>query len=72
MLSISFNDTHRENCVLPNSVPEFIEIEARLLLSFIICSHNQQEFQGLQALAFLIYLKETSTPVFSCEYCEIF
>ena len=72
MLLISFNDTHRENCVLPNSVPEFIEIEARLLLSFIICSNNQQEFQGLQALAFLIYLKETSTLVFSCEYCEIF
>ena len=28
------NDTHRENCVLLNSVQEFIETEAWLLLTF--------------------------------------
>ena len=33
--------THRENCVLINSVREFIEIEAWLLLNFFLCLHNQ-------------------------------
>ena len=36
------NDTlSRKNCVLLNSVLEFIEIEAWLLLTFFICLHNQ-------------------------------
>ena len=30
-----------KNCFLLNSVKEFIEIEACLLLTFFICSHNQ-------------------------------
>ena len=38
---VTFNDTHRENCVLLNSVQEFIEIEAWLLLIFFLCLHNQ-------------------------------
>ena len=37
----SFNDTHRENCVLLSSVQEFIEIEDWLLLTFFLCLHNQ-------------------------------
>ena len=35
------NDTHRENFVLLNSVQEFIEIQAWLLLTFFLCLHNQ-------------------------------
>ena len=35
----SFNNTHRENCVLLNSVQEFIEGEAWLLLTFLLCSY---------------------------------
>ena len=35
-----FNDTQKENCVLLNSVQEFIEIEAWLLLTFFIGLHN--------------------------------
>ena len=31
------NDTHWVKCVLLNSVQEFIEIEARLLLTFLLC-----------------------------------
>ena len=31
----------RKNCILLNSVQEFIEIEAWLLLTFFICLHNQ-------------------------------
>ena len=31
----------RKSCVLPNSVQEFIEIEAWLLFTFFICLHNQ-------------------------------
>ena len=38
---ILINDAHRENCVLVNSVQEFIEIKAWLLLTFFICLHNQ-------------------------------
>ena len=34
------NDTHRENCILLNSVQEFIEIEAWLLLIFFLCLRN--------------------------------
>ena len=30
-----------KNCVLPNLVQEFIEIETWLLLTFFICSHNE-------------------------------
>ena len=37
----NLNDTHRENCVLLNSIQEFIEIETRLLLTFVLCLHNQ-------------------------------
>ena len=36
-----FNDTHRENCVLLNSAKELIEVEAWLLLTFLLCFHNQ-------------------------------
>ena len=36
-----FNNTHRENCVLLNSVQKFIEIEVWLLLAFSLCLHNQ-------------------------------
>ena len=36
-----FNNTHREKFVLLNSVQEFIEIQAWLLLTFFLCSHNQ-------------------------------
>ena len=32
-----FNNTYRENCVLLNSVPEFTEIEAWLLLTLFLC-----------------------------------
>ena len=35
------NNTHRENFVLLNSVQEFIEIQAWLLLTFFLCLHNQ-------------------------------
>ena len=35
------NNTHRENFVLLNSVQEFIEIQAWLLLTFLLCLHNQ-------------------------------
>ena len=35
------NNTHRENCVLINSVQEFIEIEPWLLLTFILWLRNQ-------------------------------
>ena len=34
------NDTHRENCVLLNSMQELIEIEAWLLMTFFQCLHN--------------------------------
>ena len=37
----NFNETHKENCVLLNSVQEFIEIEAWLFLIFSVCSHNK-------------------------------
>ena len=30
-----------KNCVLLNSVEEFIEIEAWLLLALLLCQHNQ-------------------------------
>ena len=30
-----------KNCVLPNLVQEFIEIETWLLLTFFICLHNE-------------------------------
>ena len=30
-----------KNCVLLNSVEEFIEIEAWLLLTLLLCQHNQ-------------------------------
>ena len=36
-----FNDTHRENCVLLNLAKELIEVEAWLLLTFLLCFHNQ-------------------------------
>ena len=36
-----FNDIHKENCVLLNSVQESTEIEAWLLLIFFPCLHNQ-------------------------------
>ena len=36
-----FNNTHRENFVLLNSVQEFIEIQVWLLLSFFLSLHNQ-------------------------------
>ena len=37
--SVSFvtNDNGKENCVLLNSVQEFIEVEAWLLLTFFLC-----------------------------------
>ena len=35
------NNTPRENFVLLNSVQEFIEIQAWLLLTFFLCLHNQ-------------------------------
>ena len=35
------NNTHRENFVLLNSVQKFIEIQAWLLLTFVLCLHNQ-------------------------------
>ena len=35
------NDTHRENFGLLNSVQEFTEIQAWLLLTFFLCLHNQ-------------------------------
>ena len=35
------NNTHRENFVLLNSVQEFIEIQAWLLLTFFLYLHNQ-------------------------------
>ena len=35
------SNTHRENYILLNSVQEFIEIEARLLLTFSLCLHDQ-------------------------------
>ena len=34
------NNTHRENFVLLNSVQEFIEIQAWLLLTFFLCLYN--------------------------------
>ena len=34
------NDTHRENCVLLNSVQEFFEIKGWLLLNFFIYLHK--------------------------------
>ena len=37
----NFNDTHRKKTVLLNSVQEFIEIEAWLLLIFFMYLHNQ-------------------------------
>ena len=40
-LIIFLNNTRRENCVLINSVPEFDEIEAWLLLTFFVCLYNQ-------------------------------
>ena len=36
-----FNNTHRENFVLLDSVQEFIEIKAWLLLLFFLSLHNQ-------------------------------
>ena len=41
MLEEDLNDTNSENCVLLNSVQEFIETEAWLLLIFFQCLHNQ-------------------------------
>ena len=38
--SAFINDTHRKNCALLNSVQEFIEIEAWLILTFFLCLHN--------------------------------
>ena len=38
---INFNVTHWENCVLLNSVQEFIEIEAWLHRTFFLCLNNQ-------------------------------
>ena len=35
------NDFHKQNCVLLNSVQEFIETEAWLLLTFFQCLRNQ-------------------------------
>ena len=39
--TLYLNNTHRENCVLLNSVQECFEIEAWLLLTFFICLYNQ-------------------------------
>ena len=39
-LNANLNDTHREDCILLNSVQEFIEVEASLLLAFFLCLHN--------------------------------
>ena len=36
-----FNDTHKKNYVLLESVQEFIEIEAWMPLTFLLCLHNQ-------------------------------
>ena len=36
-----FNDTHKENCVLLNSAQKLIEIEGWLLLTFLLCLHNE-------------------------------
>ena len=35
------SNTHRKNYILLNSVQEFIEIEAWLLLTFFLCLYNQ-------------------------------
>ena len=35
------NDTQEDKTVSPNSVQEFMEIEAWLLLTFLICFHSQ-------------------------------
>ena len=36
-----FNDTHKENYVLLNSAQELIEVETWLLLTSLLCLHNQ-------------------------------
>ena len=46
-----------EKCVLLNSVQEFIEIEAWLLLNFSPCLHNQL------ISTFLLHIKECRTDV---------
>ena len=38
--TISLNNA-QGNCILLNSVPEFIETEASLLLTFLLCFYNQ-------------------------------
>ena len=38
---LMLNNTHRENCVLFNSLQEFIEIETWLFLTFYLCLQNQ-------------------------------
>ena len=44
MRNITFHDlddTHRENCILLNSVQKFIKTETCLFLKFFLCLHNQ-------------------------------
>ena len=41
LLKGRINDTHNENYVLLNSVPEFIEIKAWLLLTLFLYLHNE-------------------------------
>ena len=40
-LKITINDTHREDCILLNSIQEFIETKAWVLLTFLLSLHNQ-------------------------------
>ena len=41
LLEFFLLSAHKENCVLLNSVQEFIETEAWLFLTFFLCLHNQ-------------------------------
>ena len=42
VLSLCINDTHRENCVLLNSVQEFIDTEAEWFDEWLLLSAFQQ------------------------------
>ena len=41
---VTLTTVTEKNCVLLNSVQESIEIEARMLLTFFICVHNQLSY----------------------------
>ena len=40
-ITVLFNDTHKENCVLLNSAQELIKIEVWLLLIFFLYLRNR-------------------------------